>query len=96
MYISHSDREESHDALSVPCRRCVNQLLHEMSNTLDGKIPFHVIYTMSARMVADIHTKGFASANAWEHAHNLANIIDLESLNARISDHAQAFEVMAA
>ena len=44
-------------------------------------------------MVADIHTKGFASYAEWYHAHTLAGVLKPGDLTVRALAHAEHFGV---
>ena len=53
------------------------QMLHETLGCTHPQCPNDLVKTDTDNMVADIHTKGFTSDDKWNHACQLANVIDV-------------------
>ena len=66
-------------------------MLHENLNGKKDEVPYHVEYTDSHLMVADVHTKGFTDERKWIHAQTMAGVMEPSALKDRIMMQAKYF-----
>ena len=69
------------------------QFLHENLGHKSKGARFDLQYTLTTKMVADIHTKAFNDALKWEHATGLCGVMDPNRLQQRIIQHAKDFNI---
>ena len=66
-------------------------MLHENLNGKKDEVPYHVQYTDTHLMVADVHTKGFTDEKKWIHAQTMVGVMDPSALEARMVMQAKYF-----
>ena len=67
------------------------QILHENLNGKKDEVPYHVEYTDTQLMVADVHTKGFTDEKKWIHAQTMVGVMEPNALKTRMVMQAKYF-----
>ena len=58
------------------------QFLNDVLGDPNSEFDIDLVYTQSHLMAADIHTKGFTTADKWVHARKLINVLHLMNIKS--------------